>query len=131
MVRYENLLLSSYECFWTLVLTLKPFEVWEIWGSGNLNKCTQTLPLLEHQKMRRVSPLSWYVLVSPICHMCPPSSRVPFTSVSQGSPCNLSHAATHNTLHGTQSQRYHSPLFHSLHLSLLFLRSLFVLPLYA
>lgn len=69
--------------------------------------------------------------VSPACQMCPPSSLVPFTFVSQGSRCNLIHAAAHNTLHGTQSQWYRAPLFHSLHLSLLFLCSLFVLPLYA
>lgn len=39
---------------------------------------------------------------SPACHMCPPSSSVPFTSLSHGSLCYLIHAATHNTLHGTQ-----------------------------
>lgn len=65
------------------------------------------------------------------CQMCPPSSLVPFTFTSLGSPCNLIHAGPHNTLHGTQSQWYRTPLFHSLHLSLLFLRSLFALPLYA
>lgn len=58
--------------------------------------------------------------MSSACHMCPPSSSMPFTFLSLGSPCNLILAATHNTLHGTQSQWYHTPLFHSLHLSPMF-----------
>jgi len=55
----------------------------------------------------------------------------PSLSSPKGPPCNLIHAAVHNTLHGTQSQWYRAPLFHSLHLSFLFLCSLFILPLYA
>lgn len=69
--------------------------------------------------------------VSPACHICPPSSSVPFSFLSQGSPVYLIQAATHSTLHGTQSQWYRAPLFHSLHLSLLFQRPLFAVPLYA
>lgn len=69
--------------------------------------------------------------VSPACQKCPSSSLVPFTFMSQGSPRNLIHADMHNTLHWAQSRWYWAPLFPFLHLSLLFLRSLFVVPLHA